>query len=226
MHAVIKGKGILCNDMGIFPAHSGQAFFIFPDEVTVYEADDRDPWHYVWTGWIGEESLKLLEELGISRHNPVLNLGAQAESIYSCMRRIYKDATLQRADLAGIGGLYRLLALMGDCLKTSVNPAHTYYNRALWLIEHEQSDDPLTVERLAKELNLSRSQLFRVFKQVGNTSPKVALTCHRCEQALHLITQTRFPLEKIAAICCFSSAQHLCDTFRKEGLQPPSSYRK
>lgn len=226
MHAVIRGKGVLHNDFGDFPVHSGQAFFIFPDEITVYQADRNDPWHYVWTGWIGEDSLPLLQELSLSRRSPILNLGGQAESIYACMRRIYKDSSLQQAKLAGVGGLFRLLALMGDCQRTAANTAQTYYNRALWLMEHEQPDAPLTVERLAQALNISRSQLFRVFRQAGGHSPKEALTRHRCEQALQLIGQTDLTLENIAVTCGFAGGQHLCDTFRRQGLPPPSSLRK
>lgn len=226
MHAVIKGKGILHNDFGDHSVRSGQAFFIFPDEITVYQADSEDPWHYIWTGWVGEDSLPLLQKLNVSRQSPILNLGAQAESIYSCMRRIYKDSSLQQAGLAGVGGLYRLLALMGDCERTAASTAQTYYNRALWLMEHEQPGDPLTVEQLARTLNISRSQLFRAFLKAGGLSPKEALTRHRCEQALQLIRQTDLTLENIAVTCGFADGQHLCDTFRRQGLNPPSSYRK
>jgi AraC family transcriptional regulator of arabinose operon len=226
MHAVIKGKGVLHNDYGDFSVHSGQAFFIFPDEITVYQADAIHPWHYIWTGWIGEDTLPLLQELGISRQSPVLDLGVQAESIYSCMRRIYKDAVLRRGELAGIGGLLRLLALMGDCGRVATNTAQTYYNRAMWLMEHEQPEAPLKVEEMAQTLGISRSQLFRIFCQTGGSSPKETLTRHRCEQALQLISQTDLSLEQIAYSCCFASAQHLRDTFRREGFAPPSSYRR
>lgn len=226
MHAVIKGKGVHRNEFGAFPVKQGQAFFIFPEEITVYQADAVTPWHYVWTGWRGQDSLPLLEELGISRQNPILDLGGQAESIYACMRRIYKDSTLLRAKLAGEGGLLRLIALMGDCGRMVGNAAQAYYNRALWMMEHEQSGEPLTVESMAQSLGISRSQLFRVFRDIAGHSPKEALTRHRCEQALLLIRQSTLSLENIAVTCGFAGGQHLCDTFRRQGLPPPSSYRK
>lgn len=226
MHAVMDGCGVLHNDFGDFPVKKGQAFFIFPKEVTVYRANPVTPWFYVWAGWTGKESLPLLEELGISRQNPVLDLGGQAESIYSCMRRIYLDSNLRRSELAGLGGLLRLFALLGDCSRAVGTPAQAYYNRALWLMEHEQSGKPLTVESIARTLGLSRSQLFRIFHQVAGNSPKEALTHHRCQQAIRLIRSSSLSLENIAVICCFASGQHLCDTFRRQGLPPPSSYRK
>lgn len=226
MHAVMDGCGVFYNDFGDFSVKKGQAFFIFPKEITVYQADNAHPWHYVWTGWRGPDSLPLMEELGISRQSPILDLGGQAESIYACMRRLYKDSTLRRAELASVGGLLRLFALMGDCGRTVGSTAQTYYNRALWLMEHEQSSEPLTVESIARTLGLSRSQLFRVFCEIAGQSPKEALTRHRCEQAIRLIQRSALSLENIAVTCCFSSGQHLCDTFRRQGLPPPSSYRK
>ena len=227
MHAVMKGSGVFHNDFGDFPVKKGQAFFIFPKEITVYQADLMDPWHFVWTGWRGDESLPLLQELGVSRQSPVLDLGGQAESIYACMRCLYNDSTLRRAELAGIGGLFRLFALMGDSNSRAVGgTAQAYYNRALWLMEHEQSGEPLTVESIAYALGISRSQLFRIFRDTIGLSPKEALTRHRCEQAIRLIQRTTLSLESIAVACCFTSGQHLCDTFRNQGLPPPSSYRK
>ena len=226
MHAVIDGCGVLHNDFGDFPVKKGQAFFIFPKEITVYQADAHTPWHYVWTGWRGADGMLILNELGITRQNPILDLSGQAESIYRCMRRIYKDASLRHADLATVGGLLRLFALLGECGRTVSNPASAYYNRALWLMEHEQNTDPLTVDSLAHALGLSRSQLFRIFRDAVGYSPKEALTRHRCDQAIRLIQRTALSMEEIAAACCFTSGQHLCDTFRRQGLAPPSSYRK
>ena len=37
--------------------------------VTVYQADREDPWHYIWTGWVGEDSLPLLQKLNVSRQS-------------------------------------------------------------------------------------------------------------------------------------------------------------
>lgn len=44
-----------------FPVTAGQAFIIFPDEVTTYTADDSDPWHYQWIGFDGELSHRFRE---------------------------------------------------------------------------------------------------------------------------------------------------------------------
>lgn len=99
-------------------------------------------------------------------------------------------------------------------------------NSAMWLMEHEQPEALLTVEEMAQTLGISRSQLFRIFCQTGGSLPKETLTRHRCEQALQLISQTDLSLEQIAYSCCFASAQHLRDTFRREGFAPPSSYRR
>lgn len=226
VHAVSDGKGVLENDFGRFPVHKGQAFFIFPQEVTVYRADEVEPWHYMWAGWVGGESMALLHKLGIRRQSPVLDLGSQAESIYACIRRTYEDSALGYAELATTGGLLRLLALLANCGNGGAHPAQAVYHRALWLMENEHADRPLTVESLSASLSISRSQLFRLFREAAGHSPKEALTRHRCDRAIRLIERTTLSMEEVAAACCFTSGQHLCDTFRRQGLSPPTSFRK
>lgn len=53
IHYVLKGKGVLYARGEVFPVLPGQAFMILPGEITVYEADREDPWHYQWIGFDG-----------------------------------------------------------------------------------------------------------------------------------------------------------------------------
>lgn len=64
IHYVIKGKGILIKENEqTFRIHEGQAFLISPDLVYLYEADEKEPWEYIWIGFTGALA-KDFENLG------------------------------------------------------------------------------------------------------------------------------------------------------------------
>ena len=54
IHYVISGKGVLIKEnKESFNVHEGQMFIIKPDLVYLYEADESDPWEYIWIGFTG-----------------------------------------------------------------------------------------------------------------------------------------------------------------------------
>ena len=55
---------------------AGQAFVIFPDQVTVYQADSNEPWHYGWVGFTGEDAAPLITAAGATLSNPGCSLSA------------------------------------------------------------------------------------------------------------------------------------------------------
>ena len=61
IHFVISGKGCFTNGSGMHPLHAGEAFIIRPGEVTVYAADETEPWHYLWIGFNGALSHRFAE---------------------------------------------------------------------------------------------------------------------------------------------------------------------
>ncbi len=61
IHFVISGKGRFTNGNGLHYLHAGEAFIIRPGEVTVYSADEAEPWHYLWVGFNGSLSHRFAE---------------------------------------------------------------------------------------------------------------------------------------------------------------------
>ena len=76
MHYVVKGKGVLIkeNNEKCF-VRAGQVFLIKPDAVYYYEADEFEPWEYVWIGFTGSLA-KDFEQLG---------------DVFDCNDKVFKD---------------------------------------------------------------------------------------------------------------------------------------
>ena len=61
VHFVFNGKGIIKDKYGEHNVSKGQYFLIRPDEVTVYSADEKNPWEYGWIGFEGKGAFPFLK---------------------------------------------------------------------------------------------------------------------------------------------------------------------
>ncbi len=52
LHYVISGKGTFTADGKTTELGAHDAFLIMPEETTVYRADAKEPWSYVWAGFL------------------------------------------------------------------------------------------------------------------------------------------------------------------------------
>ncbi|WP_102410263.1 AraC family ligand binding domain-containing protein [Beduinella massiliensis] len=229
LHVVSGGRGEFVSGAGRFSLGPGEGFLIFPGEVTVYTADAQDPWRYAWVGFSGEGADALLESLGLSRARPVLRLGESLPGALSILYALYEDAVgLRMGELAAVGGLYRLLALLGQGAQAALpsgSLCEQYYRKAVWMMESGMGQ-PLRVQEIARAMGLSRSQLFRVFKQVCGRSPQQVLLEKRLSQARRLLEETSLSIAEVAEASGFSGAVHLTDALRAAGFPPPGKLRR
>lgn len=60
LHVVLSGKGIIQKGADIYHLEQGDIFLTCPEELTYYEADIYEPWHYAWVAFGGQQVRKLL----------------------------------------------------------------------------------------------------------------------------------------------------------------------
>ena len=74
---------------------------------------------------------------------------------------------------------------------------------------------------MADQLDLSRRQIERLFREHLKTTPWAYVTRLRLERARGLLTETGMPLGEVALACGFASSGHLTRSFRKVyGIHP------
>lgn len=85
----------------------------------------------------------------------------------------------------------------------------------------EKFNDPLTVDDIASELSVSKSYLFRLFKDYLKISPIRYLSMVRLKKASYMIMNTSYSLKEIAAKTGYSDQFYFSRAFRKMyGINP------
>lgn len=229
LHLVASGTGVFFNGERSMPVRPGQGFMIFPDDVTVYAADVRTPWEYLWVGFSGEESAGLVAAAGITREKPIVDLGEYAATGLDICAAIGEDmAALELGEQAAVGGLLRLMAYVErgrrDAQRGGQSPVDSF-RRARWAMRANYQRPDYHVEDVASFVGLSRSQLFRVFKAQSGLSPQQALAGLRLSRARQLLSSTDLTLTEVALSSGYASAARLGEVFRTALNTTPARYR-
>lgn len=228
IHYISSGRGVYEAGDRRYELHAGQGFLIFPGAVTRYQADEKEPWAYAWIGFRGADTPELIRRTGMSEDNPVFEAQPEAE-ITACLKQIYYDLSAlpdaASGAMAAVGGVLRFIALISSQESAPRRSADAYYQKAMWYIR-AHLEYPITVEEVAGFVGLSRSQLFRAFRQAAAVSPREALAQSRASQARVLLTTTSLPMAQIASSCGYANAAHFSAAFHRDCGMSPLEYRK
>ena len=228
IHHIIRGKGSYTIEGRAYYLGAGDTFLLFPGVESCYRADEKDPWEYAWVGFAGNDAYSMIANTEFSKENPVLNQSEISSELFQKIRAVYEaNGNTFRDAVSMTGALY---SLMGFLMKHSAgkeqpkNPQIHYVERAMQYIA-EQYSYPITVEDVAVYTGVSRSYLFRLFREKMKQSPKEYLLEYRIRQACQLLNQTDLPVRSIAHSVGFEDNLYFSKVFRKYKSCTPSEYR-
>ena len=98
-----------------------------------------------------------------------------------------------------------------------------FLNQFKYYLEKRISDPDLNVVDVAKELSLSRVQLYRKVKSLSNYSPNELIRIIRLKKASYLLS-TNIPIAEVAYQTGFSSASYFTKCFKEFYGLNPSEY--
>lgn len=84
----------------------------------------------------------------------------------------------------------------------------------------------ITIEDIAREVNISRTECFRCFQKITGQSPMEYLTFYRLQQAAHKLRNTDSSITEICITSGFSQPSYFGKKFRQYYGLSPLKYRK
>ncbi|MEL7426639.1 MAG: tetratricopeptide repeat protein [Bacteroidota bacterium] len=93
-------------------------------------------------------------------------------------------------------------------------------------IEEHLSEAELNMERLSKDLGMSRTQVFRKLKALTGQSPTLFIRSYRLKKGKELLATTDLTISEIAYEVGFTSLNYFSSAFSKEFGTRPSEFRK
>jgi len=226
VHYVESGKGRFEINNKVYHLGAGEIFFIMPNVITYYEADEKEPWVYKWIGIKGRYLESVFKMTGLSVKRPVITVG---EDVSLAMDRIIDEST--KADCTAL----RVSGLAYDFLDKLVkNISHDMEKKSNSQIYVEKAVDyiwqyiyrKVSVEELAKHVNIDRSYLTGIFKEYTGVSPQRYIMDIKMKTACEYLLSTDYDITYIAQSVGYDDLFVFSHAFKRYMGISPKEYRK
>lgn len=232
LHFISDGKGIFICDGKTYHLERGDVFLVKPDEIVYYQADEKNPWSYMWVGFQGIKSLSYLASAGLDEGNVTCRC-ENTPLIFTYIQQmiIARQLTLAN-ELKRQAALLQIFSTLIDEHKSSL-PKHARYDYPYKIYVEQAIDyiqrnlkNTIKINDIAVYIGIDRSYLTNIFKNITGISPQEYLLNIRIEKACQLLSQSNIPINQVAAECGYSDPLNFSRIFKKYKHFSPSEYRK
>ncbi|HEM6136868.1 TPA: AraC family transcriptional regulator [Streptococcus suis] len=231
LHFITNGKGKITIDGETTNLQAGDLFVLPKNQSIFYQADENEPWTYTWVGFSGSRAetilsqTRLLEKYFLHSH-----LESEILKKMIDINQTEVQSLPMITELILIGHLNQLLAALvqefpNDSLKEASTLAKTYVHHAIKII-HSQYNSPVKVSAIAEKLALSRSYLYKIFKQETGYSIKDYIVQVKMNHACQLLANPDLSITEIANSVGYQDPLTFSSAFKNQYHQSPSDYRK
>lgn len=211
IHFVVSGFGVFKIKDKEYKLKPGEMFVIPPYIETYYEADNTNPWSYIWIGFTTKGDIT-------NNLSDVIKC-PEAEKIFNSMKNCEGFTNGRSAYLTA--RLWDLFALLSE----DGNNKYGYIEKALEFI-HSNYMRNITVGKIAQYLNLDRTYFSVIFKNKTGLSPKQYLLNYRMNIAATLILKKHISISVIANSVGYSDLYTFSKMFKRHFGISPSNYGK
>ncbi|AWB43663.1 AraC family transcriptional regulator [Paenibacillus sp. CAA11] len=230
IHIIISGKGYYSINNTKYFLKEGEGFMIPPNVSTFYQADEKNPWSYIWMGIGGELVQDYLANLSLNDEH----LSFQVKDVDRFKSIVFesfayeKDTSLnelclQRQAFRFLEQLYQSMEIHQTRIETK--KMNSYVAKSLQLI-NEAPMYNITINKLANQLAVHPSYLSRLFKADIGLSIKEYIMELRITTSNDLLTTTDDSIQRISERLGFSSLQAFSKAFKKHNGVAPTEYRQ
>ncbi|MBQ8684106.1 MAG: AraC family transcriptional regulator [Clostridia bacterium] len=226
IHIVTDGRGTFTARGKQYELHAGQSFIIRPGEITKYLADAQEPWTYYYFSFSGTLAPTLLNATGFKDDKMVVDI------LTAPLEKIIQKA-VKRADdchnkmVHGLSVLMSLINVYAQEADADATPRleDSLVAKAKAYIDFNFSGK-LTIAQIAADLNVSRSHLYKTFKDETGLSPCEYLSHCRIQMSAKLLEDTDLSIREIANAVGFDTYSAFFRAFKLFSGMSAIQYRK
>lgn len=228
LHYIVEGKGMYQVGDRRYDLRAGEGFLIEPDELTYYQADQKEPWSYLWIGFSGKRAKEYLEDLGLNSQRLTFRSGQGKElrRLILQMLRCSDESLTSQYQLQSL--LYAFFAALSKDVEggkeTMQSKENFYVERAIGFIRNYYATE-IRVTDIANYLCVNRSYLYKLFQKSLEMSPQEFLMRFRISRSKELLSTTKLPIEQVALSCGYQDALVFSKAFKRRIGCTPSVYR-
>lgn len=233
IHVILGGQGTLETDGKVYHLGTGDVFLLYPGIEAWYQADNENPWEYLWMGFQGYKAEKIMERAGFEKNTPVHHVDC-GKLLKKYIDIILESHELSMEEEIRRNGCVRLFMaelmasnerLYPEILQDHSYPGSVYVEHAIEYMTHHYREK-IRINELADYIGVNRSYLTDMFKKTINCSPKEYLVNLRMEEAKNLLHNTQKQINEIAEEVGYTDQLAFSKIFKQHCGMSPREYRE
>lgn len=223
---ILDGTGYLEIDNVTHTLTKQDVFFIPPNVLHHYRADEEDPWHYAWISFEADDFDDVFSQLGrgvhvrrIERPQMVLHylsLIKRHEVLGSNSHRVMRDDAITKLFLS------ELLVEQ----ENHIEPSWVMTVQAIKDYIQNHYFEPLTIQDIADKFKYNRSYLCRMFKDVEGKSPKQYMVDLKMQIASKMLLESDVSVKYVSNSVGYVDSFTFSKMFKKRMGVSPQEYKK
>ena len=229
IHYILKGKGRYYIEETQYCLEAGQGFLIEPNVLTFYQADEKDPWEYLWVGFNGSNVKEYLQDIGLNSGRFIFRSGyaAKLKSVVVDMLQNTTSTITNQYERQSL--LYSFFAILSQNINISVprgqDGENIHIRRAVEFVRNNYFNS-IRITDIAKYVCVDRTYLYELFRRYLDVSPQDYLTNYRLTRAAELLTLTELTVGEIDLSCGYQNAYSFGKAFKAKRGITPVKYRE
>ncbi len=229
IHYILEGKGHYLAGGKRYDLKAGQGFLIEPGKQIFYEADEKEPWTYLWIGFHGRRAEEYLRDVGLGSSRLIFSSG-RGEELKKLVIRMLKNYTITATDQFLLeGSLYLFFSILAGDPACSFAQEHgtenMYIKKALGYIQDNYGHS-IRVADIAEYVCINRSYLYTLFREHIGSSPQEYLSDYRIARAEEFLRSMELSVESVAYSCGYRDPAAFSRAFKEKNGVTPLQYRK
>ena len=223
IHYVYNGKGTFEIFDKVYTIEKGSLFLIPPNESTIYTSDSNEPWLYRWVEFNGSMAKQLLQNAGLSPHNPVIS-DNETGDIGRTLKNIIDggDMTFTQTMPLFWDFIYSLAKQGSD--NENEHTSEEYIHKAEAFIKNNIHKG-VSVNSAADYVGIDRSYLCRLFCEYKGISPKEYIHTLKMNMAVQYLKNPNISVTEAALSLGYSDCHVFSKVFKKHYGCSPSDWR-
>jgi AraC-like DNA-binding protein len=208
----------------------GTVILLFPQEWHRFKPDKNTGWDEFWVGFTGDIIHNIARNNFVLPNQSILPIGIHEHLIGLFTDIIEKTRQEQPGYQPLVAGM--VLHLLGDIYSRKKQEqlreqdiSEAIINKAKALLRSNVKE-PISIEEIAAELQVSYSWLRKAFKSSSGIAPLQYLIQLKMERARGLLSGTKKPIKEIAVELGFESSFYFSRLFKRKTNYSPEAYRK
>lgn len=215
---VLEGEGVFYANGKPQKIQAGDVYFIDKPDPHDFRSDEKKPLKKIWICFDSDYIGLMLERYKIKTGVYHANVKSNFLSLYNLAGI---DTSPHNKFFAIAENLHAVVLKIAQCVLEETNETLVSIRNELLSSIYTKK----TLDEIAAELFMSRSNLIRVFKKHTGITPYHFLIGEKLKIAKNLLSSTTMQIKNIAELLCFTDEHYFSFLFKQKTGLTPTEYR-